>query len=107
MSQNYIIRRFWIHLINFEVISRVQTPYWSVKNDPFLTIFRKLAQVAHDTSEGPRIYFEGFSDPINSFKSFPGHFEQLFEKSIFLVSDVSEPGPTGSHHFPKAVFANV
>ena len=105
MSQNYIIRRFKIYLTIFEVISRVQTPYWTVKNDPFLTIFRKLAQVAHTTPEGSRNYFKGFSDPINSFKAFPGHFEQLFGKSIFWVSDV--PGPTVSHHFPKADFANV
>ena len=107
MSQNYIYKRFWVLKTNFEVISRVQTPYWTVKIDPFLTIFRKLAQLAHTTPEGSRIYFQGFSDPINSFKPFPGHFEQLFEKSIFWVSDVSGPGPAGSHHFPKAVFANV
>ena len=88
-------------MINFEVISRVQTPYWSVKNDPFLTIFRKLAQVADDTSEGSRIYFEGFSDPINSFKSFPGHFEQLFEKSIFGSRTCPDPDRRGLTTFPR------
>ena len=70
-------------------------------------IFRKLAPVTHTIPDGSRNCFGGFSDPINSFKPFPGHFEQLFEKSIFWVSDVSGPGPTGSHHFPKAVFLNV
>ena len=107
MSRNYIYKRFSVHRTNFGLVLRVQTPYWTVKNDSFLADFRKLAQALHTSPFGPRIYLEGFSDPINSFKPFPGHFEQFLKKSIFWVSDVSGPGPTGSHHFPKAVFANV
>ena len=107
MSQNYIPDQFEIHSIDFEAISRVQTPYRIVKIDQFLTIFQKLAQIAQTSPEGSRIYFQGFLDPINSFKPFLDHFEQFLKKSIFWVSDVFGPELTGSHHFPKAVFANV
>ena len=63
--------------------------------------------MAQTSPVGSRICFKGFSDLINSFKPFPGHFEQFFEKSLFWVSDVLGPELTGSHHFPKALFANV
>ena len=53
----------------------------------------------------PRIYSKGVFELKNSLKSFTDHFGQLLKNSIFWVSDVS--GPTGSHHFPRAVFANV
>ena len=107
MSQNYIYKRLQIHLTNFEVISRVQTPYWIVKIDPFLADFRKLAEVVHTSPLGSRIYLEGFSDPINSFKQFPGRFEQFFKKSIFWSRTCPDSDRRGSHHFPKAVFPNI
>ena len=107
MIQIYIYHRILVHKINIWSISRSETPYWTVKIDPFLTIFPKLAHVAQTNPEGSRIYFQGFLDPINSLKAFPGHFEQFWKNSIFWVSDVFGPELTGSHHFPKAVFANV
>ena len=58
----------------------------------FSTIFRNLVRVTQTSPIGSRIYFKGFSDPINSFKPFPDHFEQLLKKSIFWVSDVFGPG---------------
>ena len=83
MSQNYIYQRFLVHRANFGLVLSVQTPYWTAKNDSFLADFRKLAEVVHTSPLGSRIYLEGFSDPINSFKPFLGHLEQLLKKSIF------------------------
>ena len=57
MIQNYIPYQFKTNLGNFKVFLRAQTPYWTVKIDPFLTIFPKLAQVAKTNPEGSRIYF--------------------------------------------------
>ena len=107
MSQNYIYKRFWVQKTNFELILRVQTPYWTVKIGSFLADFRKLAQASHTSPFGPRIYLEGFSDPINSFKPFPGHFEQFLKKSIFWSRTCPDSDRRGSHQFPKTVFPNI
>ena len=107
MIQNYILKRFWVQKINFGLVLRSLNPYWTVKIGSFSADFRKLAEVAHTSPLGSRIYLEGFSDPINSFKPFPGHFEQFFKKSIFWSRTCPDSDRRGSHQFPKAVFPNI
>ena len=104
MSQNYILKQFLVHRTNFEVVSRAQTPYWTVKIGSFLADFRKLAQAHHTSPFGPRIYLEGFFDPINSFKPFPGHFEQFFKKSIFWSRTCPDSDRRGLISFPRHFF---
>ena len=104
MIQNYIFKRFWVQKINFGLVLRFLNPYWTVKIDSFLTDFRKLAQAPHTSPFGPRIYLEGFSDPINSFKPFPGHFEQFKKKRFFGLGRVRTRTDGGLTSFPRQFF---
>ena len=107
MIQIYIYNRILVLRINIWSTLRPEIPYSIVKIGSFSPISRKLAEASHTSPFEPRIYLEGFSNPINSFKPFPGHFEQFLKKSIFWSRTCPDSDRRGSHQFPKTVFPNI
>ena len=101
MSQNYILKRFLVRRTNFEVISRVQTPYWTVKIDPFLTILPKLAKVTHTSPLGLEFILRGFQTQLTVLN----HFQVIlsnFLKTRFFGSRTC-PDRRGLTTFPRLI----